>query len=90
VRETWPGVPLHLCEHHLYKNAAAALRDDGELGMGNTFRSLLNDAAHSPEDWAEFRNTIEDARLARTGAWVRFWDKQMTAQTSWRADVPPH
>jgi hypothetical protein len=58
--------------------------------MGNTFRSLLNDAAHSPEDWAEFRNTVEDARLARTGAWVRFWDKQMTAQTSWRADVPPH
>jgi hypothetical protein len=90
VKESWPGVPLHLCEHHLYKNAAAALRDDGEHGMGNTFRTLLNDAAHSPEGWAEFRDAVEAARLARTGAWVCFWDKQMMTQTAWRADVPPH
>jgi hypothetical protein len=90
VKETWPGVPLHLCEHHLYTNAAAALTEDGQHGMGNAYRTLLNDAARSPAQWAAFRDAVLDGGLPATLRWVRFWDKQMSAQTLWRADVPAH
>lgn len=90
VRETWPGVPLHLCEHHLYTNAAASLRKDGERGMGNPFRTLLNDAARSPEQWAAFRDAVLDAGLPATSRWVKFWDEQMCSQTQWRDAVPAH
>lgn len=74
VRETWPDVALHLCEHHLYKNAAAALAADGERGLGNPLRTLLNDAAKSPEGWQAFRTAVDRAGLAKTGAWVAHWD----------------
>lgn len=90
VRETWLGVPLHLCEHHLYKNAAAALAADGQRGLGNALRTLLNDAAKSPGGWRTFRAAVDRAGLAKTGAWVAFWDEQLGAQTAWRDQVPAH
>ena len=97
VRETWPDVALHLCEHHLYKNAAAALVADGERGLGNPLRTMLNDAAKSPEGWQAFRTAVDRAGLAKTGAWVAktgawvaHWDDQLVAQTAWRDQVPAH
>lgn len=90
VQETFPSTPLHLCEHHLYVNAAKALAKDGEHGMGNRFRTLLNDAARSSKHWAAFRRAITQAGLKHTGAWVAHWDAQMTAQTAWRKNVPAH
>jgi hypothetical protein len=48
VRRTWPAVPIHLCEHHLYNNAKKHLREDGQEGWGNTYRTLLATAGQSP------------------------------------------
>ncbi len=90
VRQHLPGVPLHLCEHHLYVNAAKALAADGQHGMGNRFRTLLNDAARSPAKWGAFRRAAEGAALRHTSAWVAHWDAQMTAQTAWRKKIPAH
>jgi Transposase, Mutator family len=90
VRAVWPRVKQHRCEHHLYVRAANALRADGQRGMGNQFRVLLNDAFRSPQEWAAFRDAVLGAGLPATGDWVRKWDKQLTAQTSWRAGIPAH
>ena len=90
VRETFAGVPLHLCEHHFYVNGTKALAKDGEHGMGNRFRTLLNEAAHSPRDWAAFRRAVTTAGLVTTGAWVAHWDAQIAAQTAWRNRIPAH
>jgi hypothetical protein len=90
VRRKWPSVPIHLCEHHLYVNAKKRLAEDGEHGYGNTFRTLLNNAAHGPEGWAAFRGAVLAADLPKTAKWVRHWDKQLTAQNARRASIPPH
>lgn len=91
VPAVWPDVPLHLCEHHLYENARAALATDGQRGMGNLYRGLLAKAAASYSGWSAFRNAVRDApKLAATNAWVDYWDEQMSAQTARRASLPPH
>ena len=90
VRESFPGVPLHLCEHHLYMNGVKVLTADGEHGMGNRFRTLLNDAARTPKGWNAFGDAVTKAGLRRTSAWVAHWDAQMTAQTAWRKKIPAH
>jgi hypothetical protein len=58
--------------------------------MGNRFRTLLNEAAHSPRDWAAFRRAVTTAGLVTTGAWVAHWDAQIAAQTAWRNRIPAH
>ena len=85
VRRKWPTVPIHLCEHHLYVNAKKHLREDGQEGWGNTYRTLLAAAGQSPEGWAAFRNAVlAEPTLVKTSKWVRFWDRQMG-----RADGAP-
>lgn len=71
-------------------NGAKALAKDGEHGMGNRFRTLLNDAARSPRHWAAFRRAVAQAGLVHTGAWVAHWNAQLTAQTAWRKTIPAH
>jgi hypothetical protein len=91
VKRKWPTVPIHLCEHHLYVNAKKRLREDGQEGWGNTYRTLLAAAGQSPEGWAAFRQAVHAVpELTKTGKWVRHWDRQMTAQTGRRATAPPH
>ena len=90
VRAVWPRVKQHRCEHHLYVRAASALRADGQRGMGNQFRVLLNDAFHSPQEWAAFADAVLGADLPAAGSWVRKWDKRLSAQTAWRAGIPAH
>ena len=90
VRESFRGIPLHLCEHHFYVNGAKALAKDGEHGMGNRFRAPLNDAARSPRHWVAFRRAVAQAGLVHTVAWVAHWDAQLTAQTAWRKTIPAH
>jgi transposase-like protein len=91
VRRRWPTVPVHLCEHHLYVNAKKHLREDGQEGWGNTYRTLLAAAGQSLEGWAAFRNAVlAEPILMDTGRWVRFWDAQMTAQAARRGSMPPH
>jgi len=91
VRRRWHTVPIHLCEHHLYVNAVKHLREDGQGGWGNTYRTLLAAAGQSAAGWAAFRQVVlATPGLGRTQAWVRHWDAQMTAQTSRRATMPPH
>lgn len=91
VRRKWPTVPIHLCEHHLYQNAKKHLREDGQEGWGNLYRTLLAAAGQSPEGWAAFRDAVlAEPTLATTRSWVRFWDRQMTEQTARRASMPPH
>ena len=87
----WPGVAVHLCEHHLYVNGRKHLRDDGQHGMGNLYRGLLADAGQSYTGWSTFRNAVLAApELVETGKWVRHWDQQMTGQTARRPNVPAH
>jgi hypothetical protein len=75
----------------LYRNAKTHLREDGQEGWGNTYRSLLAAAGQSPKGWSAFRDAVlAEPTLAMTGAWVRHWDQQMTAQTARRASMPPH
>jgi hypothetical protein len=82
---------IHLCEHHLYNNAKKHLREDGQEGWGNTYRTLLAAAGRSPEGWAAFRNAVlSEPTLTATGAWVRHWDADITEQTARRASMPPH
>ena len=84
-------MPLHLCEHHLYNNAKKHLREDRQEGWGNTYRTLLAAAGQSPGGWAAFRDAVPaEPTLAETGAWVRHWDEQMTAQTARRESMPAH
>lgn len=91
VRRKWPAVPIHLCEHHLYVNAKKHLREDGQEGWGNTYRTLLAAAGQSPEGWAAFRQAVLGApELVKTRKWVRHWDRQLTAQTGRRAQRAPH
>ncbi len=91
VRRKWPTVPIHLCEHHLYVNAMKHLREDGQEGWGNTYRTLLAAAGQSPAGWAAFRRAVLAAPdLAKTGKWVRHWDRQLAAQTGRRAEIAPH
>jgi hypothetical protein len=91
VRRKWRNVPIHLCEHHLYENAKKHLREDGQAGWGNRYRTLLKDAGQSPEGWDEFQSTVTSAPgLTKTQSWVRHWDRQMTAQTARRSTMPPH
>lgn len=76
---------------HLYVNAKKYLRADGQAGRGNRHRTLLSAAAQSPAGWAAFRDAvIATPGLAKTASWVRHWDKQMTAQTARRAQLPSH
>jgi hypothetical protein len=91
VRRKWPMVPIHLCEHHLYVNAKKHLREDGQEGWGNTYRTLLRAAGQSPEGWAAFRQAVlASPELGKTRKWVRHWDRQLTAQTGRRAGMAPH
>lgn len=91
VSQVWPDVALQLCEHHLYENGRAALRADGQHGMGNLYRGLLAQAAASYTGWSAFRNAVRAApELAATNVWVDFWDEQMSAQTARRPSLPRH
>jgi hypothetical protein len=76
---------------HLYTNAKKRLREDGQEGWGNTYRTLLAAAGQSPEGWVAFRNAmLAEPGLTETGAWLRHWDEQMGEQTPRRASMPPH
>lgn len=91
VRQKWPTVPIHLCEHHLYNNAKKHLRADGQHGWGNNYRTLLAAVGQSPQGWASFRDAVLAATgLTETEKWVRYWDEQMITQTTRRASMPAH
>jgi hypothetical protein len=91
VRREWPAVPIHLCGHHLYDNAKEHLREDGQAGWGNTYRTLLAAAGQSPGAGPRSGTRCRPSRRSRaTGAWVRHWDEQMSEQTARRASMPPH
>lgn len=87
----WPNAEVYLREHHLYLNARARLRDDGQHGLGNPYRGLLADAGQSYTGWSAFRNAVLDAPgLAETRTWVTHWDDQMSHQTARRPNLPAH
>lgn len=91
VRRKWRGVPIHLCEHHLYANAKRHLRVDGQAGWGNRYRTLLAGAGQSPDGWARFREAVMSTPgLVKTQSWVRHWDRQMAEQTARRSTMPAH
>jgi len=91
VPTAWPLADIHLCEHHLYVNATKHLLKDGQKGWGNMYLALLADAGHSATGWSVFRNAVLAAPcLIETGAWVTYWDNQMTGQTARRASMPAH
>jgi hypothetical protein len=83
------GVPVHLCEHHLYERAKMALADDKVTGFEHPLHVLLNDAFKSLEGWQAFYEAAT-ATGGATAKWARHWDKRMTAQTRRRPSIPPH
>jgi hypothetical protein len=58
--------------------------------MGNRYRTLLNDAFHSPQGWVAFRDAVLARGLPETTRWVKFWNRDLTAQTARRDTLPAH
>ncbi len=84
------GVPIHLCEHHLFERGLAQLRADG-VSYGEPTRELLADAFTSREGWDAFDAAVTaDPALANSARWVKFWRKDMRVQTGRRASIPAH
>ncbi len=95
VRQRWGrgrnAVPIHLCEHHLWKKGMDALGRDGMRSYGTALPSLLRDAFRSPAGWDAFATAVAAEPLAsKTQRWVSHWDKRMRNQTARRASLPAH
>jgi hypothetical protein len=91
IKARWSGaVPAHVCEHHLYKNGAVALRLDGQTGLGNQHHERLNEAFKSPAKWKRFRNGVLRAELVNGSKWVNHWDQTVLAQSARRSHIPAH
>lgn len=84
------GVPIHWCEHHLFKRGLLRLKEDG-VSYGGPVRELLAAAFTSREGWDAFDAAVTaDPALPNTARWVRFWRKDMRVQTGRRASIPAH
>lgn len=58
MRHKWPTVPIHLREHHPHQNAKKHLREDGQKGWGNSYRTLLAAAGQSPAGRVALRGAV--------------------------------
>ena len=91
ARQHWSGrVPLHICEHHLYKNALRPYVADQVAGIAVPDRLLLNDAFHGPAQWKAFRDAVNACGGPELVKWVAYWDKVVSAQVARRASIPAH
>ena len=95
VQKRWgegpDGVPVHLCEHHLWENGLAALDRDGLAEFAGPLPTLLNDAFRSPSGWEAFVGAVEsEPTTVEARQWARFWDQDLLAQTKRRAELPAH
>ncbi|NMM25103.1 MAG: hypothetical protein HHJ11_16760 [Phycicoccus sp.] len=83
-------VPIHLCEHHMFDNGLAKLKDDG-IEFEDPLRVLFASAFQSLAGWDAFDAATQgDPRAVNTRKWVRHWRKRMRVQTARRASIPPH
>lgn len=95
VQHVWPGsasapTPFVLrCEHHLRENAQEALQADGLAHWRSLRMTALNDAFHSPQGWAAFKETIWPKHAA-SFQWVEDNDAQVLAQINARPSLPAH
>ena len=83
------GVPIHLCEHHLYARGKDALVKGGHKAFGDPLQKALNTALTSPEGWEEFYRLAVQAG-GPPARWARHWNKRMRTQTKRRASIPEH
>ncbi len=84
------AVPHHLCEHHMFARAVAAL-DRDHIPFEDHLHDLVKDAFHSLAGWEAFDQAVcSDPRTPATRKWVKHWRKRMRAQTARRATLPPH
>jgi hypothetical protein len=94
VQQHWgkgaTGVPIHLCEHHLYAKGREALRRDGAHRFGHDLGTLLAEAFATPEGWAAFASAADPATYPHTAKWARHWDARMRRQTARRHTLPAH
>lgn len=97
VRRVWPAQPspsfpvpyVTRCEHHLRENAIQALRADLVDHWGSLRMDALNDALHTPADWAAFLRTITVKQPAAR-AWLAANAAAVTNQVAVRHLLPPH
>jgi hypothetical protein len=91
VRQHWRGrVPLHIYEHHLYKNALRPYIADKLDGIAVPDHLLLNDAFHGPTQCKAFRDATNACGGPELMKWVAYWDKVVSAQVARRASIPAH
>jgi hypothetical protein len=83
------GVPIHLCEHHLYENGKAALVKGGHTAFGDPLQAALAKALQSPEGWHAFHTLASEAG-SEPQKWADHWDKRMRVQTKRRTSIPEH
>ena len=80
---------IHNCEHHLRRNAIAAMERD-KLAPATEVRRLFRDALTSAEGWDAFEATVmEQPALLNTRKWVNRWGAKLRLQAGRRLDRPP-
>jgi hypothetical protein len=93
VVNTWgPGSDveiIHNCEHHLRRNAIAAMERD-KLTPATGVRLLFRNALTSEAGWDAFEATVmEQPALLNTRKWVNRWGAKLRLQAGRRLDRPP-
>ena len=83
------GMPVHLCEHHLYEKGKAALVKEGHQAFGDPLQAALASALASPDGWDGFYRLAVEAG-GEAARWAKHWNKSMRAQTKRRASIPEH
>lgn len=82
-----PPTVLYWSEHHLYKNALAALKADGSGGYGTELSDLLRVAFQTATGWEAFRCAVTAADLPTATRWVISKDREVRAQLQVRGEV---